>query len=200
MHRKDYALELFRQQLAPRLLFSVGRFEIRRFSKMSLPVPLDLLKLAQEIPPVQRHYFVLFEGQNVQVQHVLPARFGTLTEITLLARWLDAHPVVRSLLIVSDASHLRRLRLCCRSLLDPLLDCAFVGVPDSYSSAGIEEESALRRTTADFVEVLKIFLYWPLLRLRRHTLLAARTGKGRFSPTSRDTETTVRQVAPREKD
>jgi hypothetical protein len=33
--RKDYALQLFREGLAPRLLFSVTRFEIRLFSKMA---------------------------------------------------------------------------------------------------------------------------------------------------------------------
>jgi len=46
-------------------LFSVGRFEIRRFSKLALPIQLDLLKLAQDVPPTQRHYFVLFQVENV---------------------------------------------------------------------------------------------------------------------------------------
>ena len=55
MSRKDFALQLFREGLAPRLLFSVGRFEIRRFSKLALPIGLDLLKLAQHLPPPQRH-------------------------------------------------------------------------------------------------------------------------------------------------
>jgi hypothetical protein len=41
MSRKDYALQLFREGLAPRLLFSVGRFEMRRFSKMALPMQLE---------------------------------------------------------------------------------------------------------------------------------------------------------------
>jgi hypothetical protein len=53
-------------------MFSVGRFEIRRFSKMRLPVPLDLLKLAQGVPPPERHYFAFFEGQEVRVEHVPP--------------------------------------------------------------------------------------------------------------------------------
>ena len=65
MHRKECALELFREGLAPRILLSVGRFEIRRFSKMALPASLDLLKLAQAVPPSQRHYFVFFEGEEV---------------------------------------------------------------------------------------------------------------------------------------
>ena len=65
MHRKECALELFREGLAPRILLSVGRFEIRCFSKMALPVLLDLLKLAQDVPTPPRHYFVFFEGEEV---------------------------------------------------------------------------------------------------------------------------------------
>jgi len=72
MSRKDYALQLFRKGLAPSLLFSVGRFEIRRFSKLALPVPLDLLKLAQDVPPPRRHFFVLFQGTECHVEHVPP--------------------------------------------------------------------------------------------------------------------------------
>src|ERR1700730_10227108 len=74
VHRKEYALELFHQGLAPRLLLHVGPFQIRRFTKMSLPAPLDLLKMAQDVPPPQRHYFVSFDsqGQDVHVEYVLP--------------------------------------------------------------------------------------------------------------------------------
>src|ERR1700758_731610 len=75
--RKEFALRLFQENLAPRILFSVGRFEIRRFSKMQLPVPLDLLNLAQELPPPQRHYFAFFHAQRVQVELIPPRRFGT---------------------------------------------------------------------------------------------------------------------------
>ena len=99
--RKDYALQLFREGLAPRLLFSVTRFEIRRFSKMALPIPLDLLKLAQGGPP-RRHFFVLFQGSECHADHVPPRRFGTLTEIESLARWLDANPEVQSLILISS--------------------------------------------------------------------------------------------------
>jgi hypothetical protein len=110
--RKDYALQLFREGLAPRPLFSVTRFEICRFSKMALPIPLDLLKLAQEGPP-RRHFFVLFQGSKCHVDHVPPRRFGTLTEIESLARWLDANPEVQSLILISSAAHLRRIGMCC---------------------------------------------------------------------------------------
>src|SRR5437773_9216820 len=71
MSREHYALQLRREGFAPRILFSVGRFEIRRFSKMALPIELDLLKLAQDLPPPRRHFFVLFQGKECHVEHLL---------------------------------------------------------------------------------------------------------------------------------
>ena len=177
VHRKDYALELFRQGLAPGVLFSVSRFEIRRFSKMDLPVPLDLLKLAQELPAPQRHYLAFFKAEEVQVDHVPPGRFGTLTEIEALARWLNAHPDIRSILVISSATHLRRIRMCCRSLLSPKMQLAFLPSPASpliFSEAtnhenlpSAPEPTADTESPADELrELFKILVYWVLLKFR----------------------------------
>jgi len=179
VYRKDYALELFRQGLSPRILFSVGRFEIRRFSKMALPVPLDLLKLTQEVPPSQRHYFVFFEGQEVRAQHVLPEQFGTLTEIDALARWLSARPDIRTVLIVSSGAHLRRIRMCCQSLLNADIRLAFLAAPPTRSGRPLpepaeqqqyypqaEESSGFATAKEDLLEMFKLSIYWILLKLR----------------------------------
>jgi uncharacterized SAM-binding protein YcdF (DUF218 family) len=179
VHRKEYALELLRQGLASRILFSVGRFEIRRFSKMGLPVPLDLLKLAQEVLPPQRHYFAFFQGQEVRVEHVLPGRFGTLTEIDALAQWLSRNPEIRSVLIVSSDSHLRRIRMCCRTLLNANVELAFLAapLPSSEESALAtadpqqdhlqpEESSGFESAKGDLLELFKLVIYWVLLKIR----------------------------------
>jgi len=166
MSRKHYALQLFREGLAPRLLFSVGRFEIRRFSKMPLPSPLDLLKLAQDLPPQHRHYFVLFQASECRVEHVQPRRFGTLTEIVALARWLAAHPEVRSLLVISNATHFRRIRMCCQSLLPPGLQLTFLSVPPSFLDPAHSQSSGLQSAASDLLELLKILVYRVLLILR----------------------------------
>lgn len=179
VYRKDYALELFRQGLAPRILFSVGRFEIRRFSKMALPVPLDLLKLAQEVPPPKRHYFVFFEDQEVRTQHVLPQQFGTLTEIHALTRWLSERPDIRTVLIVSSGAHLRRIRMCCQSLLDPNIKLGFLAAPPTLSEQPSpesaeqqhgyhqpEEGSGLATAKEDLMELFKLAIYWILLKIR----------------------------------
>lgn len=161
-NRKDYGLKLFRQQLAPRIVFSVARFEIRRFSELSLPVPVDLLKLAHDVPPPERHFFVLFEGKSVQVRHVLPRRFGTLTEIESLADWLKGYSEIHSLSIISSGSHLRRIRMCCQSLLDTNFRITLIAAPDGFSGQQTSES-----TTAVLVERLKVLLYWFILWLRR---------------------------------
>ncbi|MGH9743124.1 MAG: hypothetical protein ACRD51_12340 [Candidatus Acidiferrum sp.] len=164
MHRKEYALELYRQGLAPRVLLSVGRFEIRRFSKMSLPVPLDLLEIAQQVSPPQRHYFVYFHKHDVAASHIQPGRFGTLTEIASLGRWLRSHPEVRSLLIISSDTHLRRIRLCSRLLLDPALEMTFAPAPEppAESTASFH----LASMADDLLELFKLSFYWILLKAR----------------------------------
>src|SRR5260370_15646201 len=134
-NRKEYGLELFRHGLAPKVLFSVARYEIRRFSQLSLPVPVDLLKVALDVPPPERHFFVLIEGQKVQVEHVRPGRFGTLTEIEALAHWLEDHPKIDSLLIISSETHLCRIRICCQSLLTPTFRLSPSATPDVSSHA-----------------------------------------------------------------
>jgi len=96
----------------------VQRFSVRDPSLFKVPLAcsLDLLRLASDIPPSQRHFFVLFERSNVQVTYVRPRRFGTLTEIETLLRWLQDHPEVHSIILISSQAHLPRIRLCCRFL------------------------------------------------------------------------------------
>jgi len=167
-NRKLYGLELFRQGLAPKILFSVARFEIRRFSKMQLPVSLDRLKIAADVPSPERHHFVWFEGGNVQVAYVRPGRLGTLTEIESLARWLGKNPEIHSLLIISSSPHLRRLRLCCRALVRRPVQFALAAAPDPSSSGATENgQGAVKSRGAALLELVKLALYWVLLTFLR---------------------------------
>jgi hypothetical protein len=159
MSSKRYALQLFREGLSPRLLLSVGRFEIRRFSKLDLPVPLNLLELAQAAPPPERHYFVLFQGKETHVEHIPPRRFGTLTEMAALARWLDKNPEVQSLTLISNEAHLRRIGMCCRSLFPRGVKVGLVAVPHSFAESVGQKPSAFRSTRSDLLELLKVLAY-----------------------------------------
>jgi uncharacterized SAM-binding protein YcdF (DUF218 family) len=160
-YRKQYALELFNEGLAPRILFSVSRFEIRRFSNLPLPVPLNLLKLASDVPPPQRHFFVLFDHSNMQVTYIQPRRFGTLTEMDALSRWLQDHPTIHSVVLISSHSHLRRIRLCCRFLLSGNVQIILMSPSAPYSGASLAS-----RLTATFTEYLKILAYAVVLVFR----------------------------------
>jgi uncharacterized SAM-binding protein YcdF (DUF218 family) len=131
------------------------------------------------VPPPKRHYFVCFDGPRVGVEHVLPGRFGTLTEVNLLARWLEAHPDLRSVLVVSNDTHLRRIRLCCRSLLNPKIEITFLAAPGNRPprpepTASEPEEnhprpdriSSVASAADQLLELFKLVIYWVLLKIR----------------------------------
>lgn len=144
--RKIYGLELFRAGVAPRILFSVARFEVRRFRELGLPVEFDLLPIALPVPAEERHFFVLFGGGAPEVERIAVRRFGTLREIEALGGYLGRHREIRSVLVVTSAVHLRRVRLCCRVILPREIHFQMAAVPrvgkgvrDGVGSAGYGE-------------------------------------------------------------
>jgi len=158
--RKVFAIDLLEQGMAPRLLFSVGRFEIRRFPELGLPQTIDLLQMAQSIPPPQRHFFVLFEKQQFTVQRIPVRMLGTLSEIDALVDWLGAHPQLSSLLVVSSGPHLRRLRLCRRVLLPRNLEIKFLAAPEENappSPQNLRNDVSTRKMI--LTELVKIICY-----------------------------------------
>ena len=166
--RKMFALELFSQGRAPKLLLSVARFEIRRFAKLPLPVSLDLLSIAAPIPAPARHFFVSFEAGKSAVEFIqLRGRFGTLREIQALAAWLKDRPTINSVLVVSSASHLRRVRLCCRAFLPRRLQFRMLADPNENP---LEWDQWWRRRDARVLiigEPIKLLLYSILLPFHR---------------------------------
>jgi len=138
--RKVYGLQLYSQGLAPQILLSVGRFEIRRFREMTIPYPpqsepIDLLAVAQTIPPAERHFFVAIERAVVTFERIAPGRLGTLREVRALAKWCTERPEITSLMMVSSGYHLRRTRMCCRALLPGRIRVTYVAVPDEPAPA-----------------------------------------------------------------
>ena len=154
--RKEYGLELYRQGLAPRIVLSVARFEIWKFKEVALPLPPgseppDLLAAREAIPPPQRHFFVELDRGGVRFEKMRTGRFGTLAEITALAEWCERNREVRSLLVVSSAYHLRRVRMCCRALLAKDIDVTYVAAPGKPP----------RKLAA--LEWVKLAAYWVVL-------------------------------------
>ncbi len=169
-----YGLELFCQRLAPRILFSVSRFEIRSFSKLPLPVPLDLLELASGVPSSQRHYFVEFEEEKVLTEPVRPGLFGTLTEMKSLASWLIAHPEIHSVLLISSGTHLRRVKICCRALLPVGIESVLISEEQSSPEVKKRGNVPAESTIAVVSELLKVVVYRFLLLLRKNRRLRRR--------------------------
>ena len=159
--RKAFGLRLLNRQLAPRILLSVGRFEIRKLPRLSLPAPINLLEIAATIPPVLRHYFVWFEGGEALAERIPVGRFGTWMEIESLARWLQKRKDVHTVLVVSSAHHLPRIRICCRALLAPRVNVLLVPLPQEEAP----EESRGRKEM--LAEWLKIPVYCILSRIHR---------------------------------
>ena len=163
--RKHYALELFGQGVAGTLLISVGRFEIRKFAQLPFPVHLDMPAIARDTPPAFRHYFVSLHAGQAMVERIARGRFGTLSEIRALAAWLNTRPGVRSLLVVSSAPHLRRVRACCRALLAADLKLCFVPPPSDGWLARSRWWREPRARSVVLKEIAKLLIYWPLLRV-----------------------------------
>jgi DUF218 domain len=169
--RKMYAANLFQRGIAPRVLFSVGRFEIRRFSELGLPQTPDLLQMAQKIPPQHRHFFVLLEGQKFEVHRIPIRTLGTLSEIDALADWLKERPQNSSLIVVSSGTHLRRLRMCCRALLPQELKIRLRAVPEENPASNREKwwiDAPTRKLVlSELIKILCYAAFMPFWRIAR---------------------------------
>lgn len=127
--RKLYALDLFSRGLAPQLILSTGRFELRRYPDLPGVPPADLLAVAASVTPALRHYFVLIQNGAAYPQRIPIHRLGTYSEVLALSAWLSEHPEIQSVAAISSASHLRRIRRCWRALVPYAVKVEFVATP-----------------------------------------------------------------------
>ena len=92
------------------LVISVARFEWRRYALLELPGFDALQEAVAELPPDQRHFFVVLERDSVVVRHVTPRRWGTRNEARALQA-LATERGWRTLLVITSKFHLSRVRL-----------------------------------------------------------------------------------------
>jgi uncharacterized SAM-binding protein YcdF (DUF218 family) len=114
--RKVFGIELWQKGYAPQLILSVGRFEWRKYYELGLASDGGLRAMVDRTLPAQRHFFVSIDGKGARCQWVPPGRFGTWREAQGLAALLKQGEV-RSLMVISDAVHLRRAALALRRAL-----------------------------------------------------------------------------------
>jgi hypothetical protein len=131
--RKVYGMQLFHQGIAPRLILSVGRFEVRKMDRLGFQ-RFNLRDLTSRLPPDERHFFIDIVGDSPRVTVRGDAGKGTYAELLSLSRYLESDPV-NSLLLVSTSVHLGRVRHYCQRityLSDK--EIRYVPVPEDLSS------------------------------------------------------------------
>ncbi len=166
--RKTYGLKIWQAGWATHLILSTGRFDIRRFAELNLPAWAQLWEMRTNTPPEKRHFFVTYDGSTWQVQRIPVGSFGTLSEIQELARWLDHHPQIHLLLIVSSGPHLRRVQICCRMLLPEQVQYRLIAVPGENRITIREKLERQGESLAQLLsEWAKVALYRIVFMLRR---------------------------------
>lgn len=132
--RKTYGLKLFREGLAPRIILSVGRFEVRQVARLDLGSDFGLRELAARTPAAQRHFFLDLALDSRRAGLAGVRHSGTYEELLGLAAYLSSGAIT-SLTFVSTSIHLRRVRWCCERI-SGLRDrtIRYVPVPEATSS------------------------------------------------------------------
>jgi hypothetical protein len=135
IERKQYGLELFRAKVAPRLLLSVGRFEVSRMNQLELGrfELTTLISLRDKAPAEDRNFFVCLDSIGSSIERANLPRSSTWGEAVALRRWLTG-TALRKVLVVSTDVHLRRVALTFREVfLDDPVSFIYCPVPRRLS-------------------------------------------------------------------
>lgn len=135
MERKHYGLELYRANVAPRLVLSVGRFEVAKTHPLDLGIFEKLKALRDRIQPDQRHFFVSVDASGVRVENVNLPRWSTYGELLGLRQFLEREGArgIR-IMIVSTGIHLRRVAFTCsRVFRRSPVEFVYCPVPDRWT-------------------------------------------------------------------
>jgi len=155
--RKVFGIQLWQQGFAPELILSVGRFEWRKFYELGLTGDGGLKAMVEQTRPVRRHFFVRMNGKGASCQWLQPGWLGTWREARALAVLLKADPM-QSLMVVSDAVHLRRVAVAFRKAFRGRpLQLAFVAV--TASSLPAERHSWWQQPESRSYIVKELFKY-----------------------------------------
>lgn len=163
--RKPHGLALWRDGFAPMLVLSVARFEWRRFVELGLSDDGGLVDLVRRTPPEERHFFVVLDRAGARAIRVETRGLGTWNEARALAGFLERERI-RSVLVVSSASHLRRAVTTLRALTPPEVRIDATAVPEHESSIARDGWwRTARPRRAVLWEAVKLLLYRARLSL-----------------------------------
>jgi hypothetical protein len=166
MDRKRYGIELYQAGFAPRLLLSIGRFEVSKMSTLDFGPANELIGLRDCTAPNERHFFCEMNASGIQIEKVRLRRWSTYGELLGLREWLIGDGV-RSLIIVSTDIHLRRISISIEKIFRGMpLKVRYCPVPDRYSSFR-NESWWMRQADRSFLtkEAIKLMGYWIILTM-----------------------------------
>jgi hypothetical protein len=147
MNRKQYGFELYRQGVAPKLVLSVGRFEVSKMLHTKFAFVDELAALRSVTPPNRRHFFVSLDQSRTRVELAPVQQWNTYGEVVGLMHYLQREPAAK-IMVVSTDIHLRRVAYTIRKVLQdrphaflycPVPQCDYLGTqgwwtrPDSRS-------------------------------------------------------------------
>jgi uncharacterized SAM-binding protein YcdF (DUF218 family) len=108
MERKQYGLELYRAGIAPRLVLSVGRFEVSKMARLEWDGFHDLVALRERTQPDDRHFFVEVDTSGIHIERAKLQRWNTYGEALGLRQLLERRNAAK-VMIISTEVHLRRV-------------------------------------------------------------------------------------------
>ena len=135
MERKRYGLELYRSGLAPRLVLSVGRFEVSKMAQLDVEWADQLKSMRDATPPDERHFFVTLDGSGVHLVKTKLERISTYGEALAFRRLLDGQ-AVRKVMVISTDVHLRRVALTFAAIFrDTAIEFLYCPLPARFAHA-----------------------------------------------------------------
>ncbi len=108
MERKHYGLELYRAGFAPRLVISVGRFEVSKMPTLDLKGADELRALRDLTAPDERHFFLKIDYSGIRSEKIRLPKWNTYGEALGLRQFLETEGARRVILVSTDI-HLRRV-------------------------------------------------------------------------------------------
>jgi len=166
MERKPYGLELYRAGVAPRLVLSVGRFEVSKMGQLDLDCLGALVNLRDNTRPDERHFLVTLDALGIHVENARSPRWSTYGEALALRRYLETHPA-RSVLVISTDIHLRRVALAFEHVFrNASLEFRYYPVPHSENCWFVIKER-LKLVGYTIILSMPEWAVWRLMRLRK---------------------------------
>ncbi|HTS64466.1 MAG TPA: hypothetical protein VMH28_20725 [Candidatus Acidoferrales bacterium] len=134
MERKQYGIELYRSGVAPRLLLSVGRFEVSRMRAIDFAKADELIALRDRTAPQERHFFCDMTASGICIERPKLCRWNTYGEVLGLRKQL-ARGLPKVLIVISTDVHLRRIAMTVDRVFRGIpLEVRYCPVPPRYSS------------------------------------------------------------------